>query len=255
MHTGSAIVTGGDTLVYAWQPNNTHDEALLIATLPRLSAARPNVVAGGTGVPWGTGDVKQMLAPPAWKVVQVVPGSRSNHTLSAHAGFTCRFEWEAEAGGAGSELQVLVASNGSWFGGGLPARCCQMFRLPRANLEGGTVKEWRPWWLTQTPLYRPSASTALTDLGGNITFAQLHIRGNFQPGDIVLPIFAAKLGGPGGSSLVLTDGGRGVALRMPEQVTQLQLLVNTHEPYEIFADGGGDIPVAAMAEPPMEALD
>lgn len=112
-----------------------------------------------------------------------------------------------------------------------------MFRLPHANLEGRPVKDWRPWWLTQKPLYRPSALTALTDLGGNITFSSLRVHGDFQPGDIMLPIFAANLGGPGGSSLSLSDGGKGVELHKPEPVTQLQLLVNTHEPYQIFGDG------------------
>lgn len=244
MHTGSAIVSHGETLAHSWQPNNTHDETLLIATLPVRCRddVEPNAVDGALEVPWGKGDVRQMLTPPVWRVVEVTPG-RANYTLQAHGGFTCRFEWTATAkaaAAASSELQVLVAINGSWFGGGLPARCCEMYRLPRANLEGKPVEQWRPWWQTHRPLYRPSAATALTDLSGNITFSRLSVRGSFRRGDIVLPIFAAAEGGPGGSSLDIIDGGRGVELSKPEQVTQLQLLVNTHEPYEIFRDGNGD---------------
>ena len=227
MHTGSAVVTQGRTLAYAWEPASAHDEALLIATVPRLARAEPNHVDGASDVPWGGLSTADVLHTPAWRVVEIAPGSRANHSLTAN-GFSCEFAWEAEPGGAGPELQVLVASNGSFFGGGLPCRLCEMFRLPRSAPGGwdgsAPLSEWRPWWLTQAPLYRPHAATALSDLGGNITFRALSVTGGFRRGDIVLPIFAASEGGPGGASLELLHAGRGVRLVRPEPVTQLQLL-------------------------------
>ena len=181
------------------------------------------------------------LAHQLWaRVVEIAPGSRANHSLTAN-GFSCEFAWEAEPGGAGPELQVLVASNGSFFGGGLPCRLCEMFRLPRSAPGGwdgsAPLSEWRPWWLTQAPLYRPHASTALSDLGGNITFRALSVTGGFRRGDIVLPIFAASEGGPGGASLELLP--RGARLVKPEPVTQLQLLCEfQHLPLERLSECG-----------------
>jgi len=239
MHTGSAIVTQGKSLVHTWQPDNAHDEALLIATVPRLTKTTPNLVDGAATSRWGNSSTKEILQPPVWEVLSIAPGSKGTHTVTASGDFRCHFEWEAAAQAEGPELHLVVAANGSWFGGGLPCRACEMFRLPRSigGYNGSMpLSEWRPWWETAIPLYRGDAAFALEDLGGNITFKELSIRGDFRPGDLILPIFAAKDGVPGGSSLEVVEAGRGVKLIKPEPVTQLQLLVNTANSYQIFSD-------------------
>ena len=65
MHTGSAVVTQGRTLAYAWEPASAHDEALLIATVPRLARAEPNHVDGASDVPWGGLSTADVLHEPA----------------------------------------------------------------------------------------------------------------------------------------------------------------------------------------------
>jgi len=137
MHTGSGIFSRGEALATSWRPGSPHDEVLLITRVPRLRATTPNYAGGRPGEPWGTEPLSRAL--PVWRLVEISPGqANTTETVQADPGFACTFTFSTKdgAGAANPELHVLVAVNGSWFGGGLPARACVMYRVPKSNLPG-----------------------------------------------------------------------------------------------------------------------
>lgn len=241
MHTGSGIFSEGRTLASAWRPDLPHNEVLLVATVPRIPKARLNYAGGAKPqVPWGTRPLSRH--PPHWELLNVSSGQPNvSHTVEAPE-FQCAFSFSTLGDpGQSQEVYALVALNGSFFGGGLPARACMMFRVPPSNIpnaSSGGVDAWVPWFngsnLSQ-PLYRQNANTALEDLGGSVRFGALHMRGDFQDGDIVRPLLAGGHGTAFGNITLVSDDGRGMkASGIGESITQAMLFVNTHPPHQIF---------------------
>ena len=70
-------------------------------------------------------------------------------------------------------VYAAVALDGSYFGGGLPARSCAFYRVPPANLlprkdQKGEALPWVPWFLNGKTLYRsPSVARMLITRGGS----------------------------------------------------------------------------------------
>jgi len=280
-HTGSAIFSRGVTLASAWQPDLAHDEVLLLARVPRLQAPTPNRV-DGIDRPWGESTPFSRAAP-VWKLVNVTRGeAHTRHVLAAAGGFTCEFAYSTtrwhdrltrgaadagpQDGGGGRtntshhedidledmEVHVLMALNGSWFLGGLPARACVMYRVPPSNLPDGGAggasaamnAGWEPWSVSNPvngssgATYRIWPASAPSDLRGVVVFESLLVRGAFEPGDIVRPMVAAAYGNAlEADRLKVVDGGRGLLVDpMEHPVTQAMLYVNTHPPRHIFDD-------------------
>ena len=245
MHSGSGIFSHGDALAYDWKPGAANNEVLLIASVPKRpsnSANTPNRVDQAV-VPWGAGPVS--LAPPVWELLHVGLGANATGTKTLSGGassnFSCTFSWSTKEKTVDS-VYAAVALDGSYFGGGLPARSCAFYRVPPANLlprkdKKGNAVPWVPWFLHGMTLYRsPNVTQAAEDVSsaGTPTFAALTIRGSFHSGDIVLPMLAAEDGAPMGKHVEVTESGRGMKITRPHQVTQAQLYLNTHEPDEIF---------------------
>ena len=71
MHTGSGIFSQGKSLVAAWEPANPHDEALLIATVPKLQGRSTPVFAGGAPPKsaWGGGPLSAQT--PVFTVITI----------------------------------------------------------------------------------------------------------------------------------------------------------------------------------------
>ena len=288
MHTGSGIFSQGQALASAWEPANPHDEALLIATVPKLQGrSKPNY-AGVRGDsqkdPWGSGPMSAQG--PVFKVIEVLgngstynatvvisspsigdshaaaaddsggadgggnravvgqtPGVEAKETATDSFSCTVRFSTASTPVGAAivaapKEYYALVGVNGSWISskpGGLPARGCALYRIPSASVAAaGGVGKWMPWNVNGgKPLYRtPLNDTVPADLGGDIPFTSLMLRGSFRIGDIVRPMLAGKMGRALGEHILVDNDGRGFSTRsgsLHEPLTQAMLLVNTHE--------------------------
>ena len=164
MHTGSGIFSQGKSLATAWEPANPHDEALVIATVPKLSGKSTPIFAGGAPptTAWGSGPLSTQG--PFFTVVQAFSDGRSyNASVNSHSGsqhdssdgsrFACTVSFTTattgptieSANAQEHEYYALVGVNGSWISsnaGGLPARGCALYRIPPASLAaaGGPKK-------------------------------------------------------------------------------------------------------------------
>lgn len=155
------------------------------------------------------------------------------------------------------EVHVLMAVNGSWFVGSLPARACVMYRVPRSSLPNGGAggasaamrAGWLPWSVANPvngsgdATYRIWPASAPSDLRGIVVFDSLQVTGAFEAGDVVRPMVAASYGDAlAADRLELIEGGRGLLVDPLEQpLTQAMLYVNTHPPRPIFTDTAGVI--------------
>jgi predicted amidohydrolase len=156
MHTGSGIYSHGQALASAWEPANPHDEALLIATVPKLHGqSKPNY-AGGRGHspkdPWGSGTMSALG--PVFKVIEVqrnggtynatVTSSSPSTSTDGHGkgalrlsaemsaketamdSFSCTVSFSTAAAPVSAAIHVatpcdyyaLVGVNGSWISSG-----------------------------------------------------------------------------------------------------------------------------------------
>jgi hypothetical protein len=139
----------------------------------------------------------------------IQPGASYNTTVSVPqadgSNFTCRYAWrtapsstaataaaaptESERflthlsasptdGEAGvfqapptAEAYALVAASGAWFGGGLPARSCSIYRIPPSNIPAaGGLAAWTAWGEGGPPLYRTPNATegGVIDMSGTV---------------------------------------------------------------------------------------
>ena len=194
MHTGSGIFSQGDALASAWEPANPHDEALLIATVPKLHGKSMPMYAGGKppAQPWGSGP----LSPngPVFTTIAVSADGKNYHATVSDAKqpnvighpFSCSVNFTTTAAAAAgapleTEQYALVGVNGSWISsrsGGLPARGCALYRIPASSISAaGGVDKWKPWNVDKgAPLYRtPLNTTVAADLGGSVSMQALSI--------------------------------------------------------------------------------
>ena len=192
MHTGSGIFSQGDALASAWEPANPHDEALLIATVPKLHGKSKPMYAGGKPAePWGSGP----LSPngPVFTLIANVTANGKDYSATVSDAkqpdithpFSCSVNFTTTATSSDAPLETeqyaLVGVNGSWISshsGGLPARGCALYRIPASSITAaGGIAKWKPWSVDGgAPLYRtPLNTTVPADLGGSVSFQALAI--------------------------------------------------------------------------------
>eukprot|EP01052_Picozoa_sp_SAG31_P020821 SAG31_NODE_1582_length_7828_cov_9.088110_6_plen_460_part_00 len=200
MHTGSGIFSQGAALASAWEPANPHDEALLIATVPKLHGKATPMYAGGKppAQPWGGGPLS--ANGPVFTVIAVSADGKDYHAtvsdakskLGVDQPFSCAVNFTTTATAAANaaadaglaletEQYALVGVNGSWISshsGGLPARGCAFYRIPASSIAvAGGLAKWKPWSVDGgAPLYRtPLNTTVAADLGGSVSIQAFSI--------------------------------------------------------------------------------
>lgn len=192
MHTGSGIFSQGNALASTWEPANPHDEALLIATVPKLHGKSKPMYAGGKPPtqPWGTGQLSSNG--PVFTVIDVsADGKDYSVTVSDATNkgvehpFSCSVNFTTTATTSDTPLETeqyaLVGVNGSWISshsGGLPARGCAFYRIPASSItSAGGIAKWKPWSAGGgAALYRtPLNTTVPADLGGSVSIQALSI--------------------------------------------------------------------------------
>ena len=159
------------------------------------------------------------------------------------------------AAAAATEAYAMVAVSGAWFGGGLPARSCAIYRIPPSDVPSGPagLAAWKPWGEGGATLYRfPNATLGgKVDMAGTLIFSALTVEGDFFKGDIVLPMLAAAGGAPAGADIEIIAAGRGFKLTKPHPILQAQAYLNTHEPKVLFPP---PTPPTPPTPPPPAAL-
>ena len=241
MHTGSGIYSQGTQLAGAWQPEEAHDRALLIATVPLLDKPSPLLVGNtASKAGWGAGPLS--AAEPAYTLVTVAAdGSSKTVRVDSKCGFSCSFSYTTAKNGSANaaETFALIAVNGSWISsraGGLPARGCAFYRVPPSSLNASKgAAGWRPWGgggrgKNGLPLYRtPLPNTVAADLAGEVVFTNLRITGDFVDGDVIRPMLGGTDGRALGHAIDVAADRKGFDSKPGEPVAQAMILVNTHE--------------------------
>ena len=187
--SGSGIYSEGRALVKRVTPFSPEQGTMLLAVVPVLRKASPNIQAikpnwnyktapkAGAQLLMNTmATAMSKSASSTMTITKLMPNLRSA-AVSANTsdGFSCHLQYSLTTEPVAEQF-ALLALNGHWLEGVIRSRSCLLFRC-------------RTDECSVDPLF-----TVANDLNSSTTFERLELQGDFYPGDLVLPMLALSGG-------------------------------------------------------------